>query len=129
MQRARQLNCVASAIKEFLPEAIASHCQPGNISNDTLFVYASSPAWATRLRYFAPELVKYLKSRPRIKGIRHICVIVQPKLAESTPPNVKPRRRLSQKSAALLRHAAAAADSPRLSAALQRLARHTDPKQ
>ncbi len=128
MRRARQLHCIALTIKEFLPESLAEQCQPGNIDNDTLFVYVNSPAWATRLRYLAPDLIKYLQTHPQTKGVRHICTIIQPVVSKPAPANLKSRHLLSQKNAALLRHAATTAGSPRLSAALRRLAQHTNSK-
>ncbi len=126
MQRARQLHNIALTIKEFLPKSLAEHCQPGNIDNDTLFVHVNSPAWATKLRYFTPELIKYLQNHPQTKGIRHICITVRPAISKPAAVDIKPKRLLSQENAALLRHAATTADSPRLSAALRRLAQHAN---
>jgi len=125
MQRAQQLHHTALTIKGLLPENLARQCQPGNIvGNDTLFIYVNSPVWATRLRYFSPELIKRLQNHPGTKNICHIRIAVNPVTIIQTPDN-KSHRYLSQENATLLHHAADTAASPRLSAALQRLAKHT----
>ncbi len=124
MEHARQLHHTTLAIRKFLPTPLDEHCQPGNIHHYTLILYTSSPAWATRLRYFVPDLIKFLRTRPPTAHIRHIRIIVQPRSPVQAKLDTKRPRLLSQENARLLRHAATTARSPRLSAALHRLSRH-----
>ncbi len=127
IQHARRLQRVASTIKELLPPALAAHCQPGNIANDTLTIYLDSSAWATKIRYFSPQLLAHLGKSPQTSQVKQIRIVVHPLLFQR-PPVIPTsyRRTLSPASAALLREAAIATESPRLSAALHRLARHAE---
>ncbi len=122
MQRARQLQLIAQRVRKLLPEPLASQCQPGNVSNDTLFLYVGSPVWATRLRYLAPELTRELQRQPETRRIRRIHIVVQPDALIHRRESTATPRRLSRRNAELLRHAAEAAPTTRLSAALLRLA-------
>lgn len=122
MQRARRLQLVAQRVRELLPDPLARQCQPGNIVNDTLFVYVTSPVWATRLRYLAPALVKNLQQQPDTRQIGRIRIVVQPDAVIQRRESAAAPLRMSRGNADLLRHAAAAAPTARLSAALRRLA-------
>lgn len=126
IRRARQLRQIASTVEKLLPPALADHCQPGNVENDTLTVYLDSSIWATKMRYFSPQLLAHLQGIPQTRHIRQIRTVVRPPLFQQPSAVTSPSRHrtLSSKSAALLCEAAAATESPRLSAALRRLARH-----
>ncbi len=124
VQRAKLLRSIALAIREFLPGSLANHCQPGNISDYTLSIYVNSPAWATRLRFFSPELIKFLQTRFRAVDIRHIRIAVKPGSVEQSALDSELHYSISQENAQVLLQAAATAHSPRLSAALRRLAKH-----
>ncbi len=123
MRRSRQLQLVARRVRNLLPAALARECQPGNVVNDTLYLYVSSPVWATRLRYLAPELVKELRLRPEMGRISKIRIVVQPEAIIQEEVPAAPPPQISPANAELLDQAAATAATPRLSAALRRLAR------
>ena len=122
LQRARLLQLVAQRVKELLPAPLAKHCQPGNVVNDTLFMYVSSPVWATKLRYLAPALVKKLQEQSVTRQITQIRIVVRPDVAVQGKERAATPLRLSRANAELLRQAAETASTAKLSAALRRLA-------
>jgi len=129
IQRAQQLQQTTRTVRNQLPDALATHCHPGNVDNDTLFIHVNSPAWATRLRYFSPELLKRLKKQPATRNIRHIRIGIEPAPPPRRRSTERPRHRLSPESAALLLQSASTASTPRLRNALERLAHHADSRQ
>jgi len=126
MQRALLLKRIASILEEYLPSPLLAHCLPGNIKDDTLTIYIDSPVWATKIRYLSPQLLAHLRKAPQTKGIQRIQAVVNPAIFQQITPASPAvvHRPLSSKSADLLLHAAASTDSPSLSRALRRLARH-----
>ena len=57
-------------LRQCLPADLADHCAAAHIRENTLVVHTDSPAWATRLRYLAPQLVKALAGEyPAIQSV------------------------------------------------------------
>jgi hypothetical protein len=50
-------------IRALLPGDLAPHCVAARARASQLLIYADSPAWATRLRFLAPQLTSLLQSR------------------------------------------------------------------
>jgi hypothetical protein len=97
---------------------LPAHCRLANLRDTVLVLETDSPAWATRLRYSAPEMVHRLAAGdfPPVSEIR---IRVRPPEA---PTETTRRATLSAESAAHLRSAAAAISDAPLAAALRRLA-------
>lgn len=97
---------------------LPSHCRLANLREAVLVLETESPAWAARLRYATPEMVRRLAAGdfPPIDEIR---IRVRPQHA---PADAARRATLSPGSAAHLREAAATLDDAPLAAALRRLA-------
>jgi hypothetical protein len=102
-----------------LPEPLRGHCAPGPVRDGTLTLILDSPAWATRARYQAADLVAELKPM-RIDAIR---VLVRPPKPAVPDEHQRKVPRLSPKVARLLSEAAEATDDPYLARALRNLAR------
>lgn len=75
-------------IQARLPEAIRTHCQVGLYQKGILTLVASSPAWATQLRFLSGELLQNLRQEPRWIGIRSI----QVKVARLQATKIEPER-------------------------------------
>lgn len=85
-------------------------------------------AWATKLRFAAPVLLKQIQQRfPELSTVERITIqILQPlEDARTTTPSSTPPH-LSAKNAQLLKELAQSLDDVELRAALERLARHAD---
>lgn len=79
-QRQEDLNLLA-AVRGHLPDAMRSHCLDASLAEGDLTLYLDSPAWATRARFFADELVQLL-SRHRVSRVR-----IQIRLHEQSRPD------------------------------------------
>lgn len=108
-----------SKVLALLPEPLREHCAPGPVRDGTLTLILDSPAWATRARYLAADLVAELKPM-RIEAIR---VLVRPPKTVIPEGQQGKGPRLTPKVARLLSEAADAAEDPYLARALRNLAR------
>jgi hypothetical protein len=120
LERARKLSRFERAVLQLLPVELAAHCKVLNLKSEILVLAAPSPAWAGRVRFAIPELVKQLQRELGLH-IRKVVMKIQP---QSTEPQ-KPPLRMSMSSATLLAQTARAIDYPPLQEALLRLAAKT----
>jgi hypothetical protein len=82
VSRARDVESLHKQIKDLLPRDIAAHITGASRSEETVVVFVDSAAWATRVRFEAPELLKWLS--PRFDGaVDRVQVRVRP--AETGP--------------------------------------------
>lgn len=121
-ETARRHAQVSDLVRAALPREVAGHCLGAVVAADEVTLYVDSPAWATRLRFLAPNLLQQLAAT----GIhaRHCRIRVQPPGDRVEAVPVPPR--LPQASAAAsdaVGSAAASTESSDLAAALRRLAR------
>jgi hypothetical protein len=65
--RARQAGELDARIRTLLPDSLAAHVTGAVLHEDTVVVLVDSAAWASRLRFHAPELVARLA--PRYDGV------------------------------------------------------------
>jgi hypothetical protein len=107
-------------IRRCLPADIGRHCLSAHIRDDVLVVHLSSPAWATRLRYLAPQLVEVL--RPEYPALRRIQsrLLIEP---SARPGAERPGARHSAQAADIIHGSAEHASDPGVRDALQRLGR------
>ena len=75
--RAREAGELDARVRSLLPEALAAHVTGAVLHEHTVVVLADSAAWATRIRFHAPELVARLA--PRYDGaVTRVQVKVRP---------------------------------------------------
>ena len=75
--RAREAGELDARVRALLPEALAAHVTGAVLHVDTVVVLVDSAAWASRLRFHAPELVARLA--PRYDGaVTRVRVKVRP---------------------------------------------------
>jgi len=121
LERARKLQRLEQAVLGLLPENLAAHCSVMNLKNEILVLAAPSSAWAARLRFAGPELVKQLKNQFSL-NLRSIQIRIQPETLEIQPTVRRPQLKLSLASGTLLAQTAQTVDHPALREALYRLA-------
>ena len=120
LDRARRLQRLEQAVVNLLPCELAAHCRVANLKNEILVLCAPSSAWAARLRFAAPELIKQLKCQFAL-SVHTVQVRVEPESAEIQ--TVRPRHpKLSLASGTLLAQTAQSVKHPALQEALYRLA-------
>lgn len=124
--RGRQLQELEHRVLACLPGELAGHCRVGGVLDGCLRLFASAPAWASRLRFEAPRLQQRLV-RQGVTSIRSI----QVRIAPAAEARALPERRISmsRNNARLLEQTARAIQDPGLAQALARLARRgTEPR-
>jgi len=123
---AGRLAALDRAVHPLLGEPLARHCRVANLRRDTLVLQVDSPAWAARLRYQTPALLKSLHgSDPAsgLDGLRDIEVKIAPP-AEPRPARAMRAAPMSADSARLIEAVAEDTADGALRSALRRLARH-----
>lgn len=77
IERARESGELDARVRALLPEAMAAHVTGAVLHEYTVVVLVDSAAWASRLRFHAPELVERLA--PRYDGaVTRVRVKVRP---------------------------------------------------
>lgn len=121
-ERARMLGRLTAEVRRLAPE-IGRHCRVANLRAGMLVIQVDSPAWATRLRYQGPALVRQLQRRGHSE-VQEVRIQVAPEAGPRVPAQRRPR--LSSASGELLQQTADAVEGDALRAALRRLAGRAD---
>lgn len=119
--QAARLAELSERVTACLPPRLAAHVRLANIRDGCLVLQADSSAWATQVRYKAPEILAALGGEPEFAGVRSIRVRNAPRDYE--PPAATRRATLSASSAASIDAQADTITDPALRAALHRLTR------
>ncbi|RRQ22517.1 DUF721 domain-containing protein [Thiohalobacter thiocyanaticus] len=105
-----------------LPAPLQAHCRLGQIRNNTLILIVDSAAWATRLRFLTPQLIKQFAGDDSVT-VDKLEVRIRPQNQPAAPPPAaRSPARLSPENAALITSLARSIGDKKLSQALQRLA-------
>ena len=123
LERARKLSRLEQAVLQLMPAELVTHCKVLNLRNETLVLGTSSPAWAGRLRFAVPDLLKQLKCQFAL-DIRSVDLRIQPETVENQVVKSDPMQ-LSMSSATLLSQTAQTISHQPLQEALLRLAAKT----
>lgn len=121
LARAHGLDAMETALAGHLGHPLADHVRVANVTEDTLVLQIDSPAWATRLRYAEPDLLRLVNRMEGASNIRRVRVRVG-MTDEPRRRAPRPAPALSADTAALLRATAEHVDDARLRRALLRLA-------
>ncbi|MCC6207745.1 MAG: DUF721 domain-containing protein [Gammaproteobacteria bacterium] len=107
-----------------LPPSFQQHCRVAGITQQTLILHADSPAWATKLRYYCPQLPADLCQLPDFRQLTDIRIkVIPPEFLQTSRQTSPPvRRSLPPSAARLLRDVAATTSNAPLRDALLRLA-------
>lgn len=127
IRRGRQLQGLNTLISELLGSELAAHCQLANIRDKTLILTADSAAWATRVRYMAPQLLQKLRSDERLNGIDSVHVKITPPVSPADTSHSIRRASISASASECLSQCAEGIEDPQLSAALRHLAKRKRP--
>lgn len=119
LQHSRQINKLNTQLHRLLPPPLSLHCTAAGVAQHTLTILVDSPAWGTRLRLQAPNLIKAFADF-QIKSVA--IKVQQPHYTPENSPRARPK--MSQETSSLLSHMAEATRDQKLKLALQRLARN-----
>jgi hypothetical protein len=121
LAHAADLQRLQPLVFQALPADLATHCRPGNLRGNTLVIHADSPAWAAKMRFHAPQLIRSLQRANGLSGLERCDVRVLP--VTTAPFASKPITSvISATSREQLHAAARGLKDPRLKEAFERLA-------
>lgn len=120
LARARKLSRLEQAVLQCLPAELGAHCKVLNLKSEILVLATPSPAWAGRLRFAVPEMLKQLQCQHAL-NISRVELKVQPDKVEIQAVTRTPMQ-LSLANATLLAQTAQSVKHPPLQEALYRLA-------
>lgn len=122
------LKVLSGVVMEHLDSAYADHYRLANYRQGELVLTTHSTAWATRMRYLIPELLKKLQEEPVFEALKSIScrvdLVMDAKawaLLEEPSPTV--RLRLTSQTRSLLKRVAESLHSSELKKAFLRLAK------
>lgn len=78
LQRGQFLHRLNRLVSHLLDDDSKRHCQVGNVRDNTLILYVDTTAWASRLRYQGPALLKQLQQRKGLESLQQVEVRVMP---------------------------------------------------
>ncbi|NIM29018.1 MAG: DUF721 domain-containing protein [Gammaproteobacteria bacterium] len=116
----RRLGLANQALDEILDEPLKGRVCVARASAGTVTLVAESPAWSSRIRYLTPQILDHLRRRLENPRLSKVQIVTRPTILPSEPP-VRPRPRLSGRSAGLIESVARSTDNPALARALMRL--------
>lgn len=90
VRHAERLARLDHAVSARLPPGLRGHCTVANVRAATLVMNASSPVWAARLRFMAPELLHFVRRHCAEEGMQSVCVRVSRDLRSAVPGNPRP---------------------------------------
>jgi hypothetical protein len=128
--RTRQLQRWTGILRAQLDSELAPHCYVSGIEDTNLIIYVDTAAWATRLRFMAPQLLPLLRSaNPVFSDLVNIKVKVLSQYNDAhTPEFHTDGPTMSSDNAHGINTLSNNIDDPGLQQALQRLARHAKHK-
>ncbi len=119
----QQNSSLLKLVQGLLPPPLNDHCIGLVAKNDHITLYTGSSAWASRMRFFSPELITNL--RKNNIDINKISVRIMMDERERTVSHKeRGAQLLSTKNADLIQRVADHTPDPELRAALRRLSSH-----
>ncbi len=124
LDKVNKLHDLNIFVKQYLTSPLVDHCQVANLRQGKLVLAVDSPVWATKLRFYLPELLSTLRQQPRFAGLAGIEVCVAPETLKTTEPSkiTLPGRKMSNANRKMLLELAVSTKDERLKAALIALA-------
>lgn len=74
LEQLESMRILREEVQKVLPPELREHCMLANYKNGYITLSASTAAWATRLKYIAPELLKALKQKPGLSQLEGVVI-------------------------------------------------------
>ena len=120
--RAAQLQYYHERIKSILPPPLEDHFTLANVDKNYLTLHTDSPAWAARLRFKTPDILKCIQDSCDTNPPKSIRIKVI--LPTSTVKKTGSKPKLSAANAQLIHKTADSIKDPKLRNALYRLSKN-----
>ena len=128
IDKVNRLHAVNQYLHDILEPNLVKHCKTANIKGHQLILITDTAAWATRLRYITPDLIKILRKKIELKEIETIHCVISPKnfTVESEKPTAQTKPFISDKNIRLLKSVAESIHEETLKKALLKLTKRND---
>jgi len=131
---AKDICALNEKLHKHLAPSLSSHCNVANYSDETLTVNADTSAWASKLRYCIPDILKFAKLECGLTNLKTVRVKVSPihykvnqsETGQSKFSDTNPARkvRLSKKSAIFIKNIAKTINDPELRKSILKISNH-----
>lgn len=102
IQRSERLHSLIKKLSATLPVSLSQHCVIANYRDKSVIFIVESSAWANRLRYLTPDLLRQWQSLPNIQPIEKIHIKIKPLNEKTTHTTALPTPELSSHSATVI---------------------------
>ena len=131
---AKDICALNEKLHKHLAPSLRSHCNVANYSDETLTVNADTSAWASKLRYCIPDILKFAKLQCGLTNLKTVRVRVslfhhktnQSKTGQSkfSDTNSTRKAHLSKKSADFIKNIAESINDPALRKSILKISNH-----
>ncbi len=131
---AKDICALNEKLHKHLAPSLSSHCNVANYSDETLTVNADTSAWASKLRYCIPDILKFAKLECGLSNLKTVRVKVSPihhktnqsKTVQSkfSGTNSTRKAHLSKKSADFIKNIAKTINDPELRKSILKISNH-----
>ena len=113
---------ILDKVRDALPDSVRNHCLHATVEDGGLIIFTTSPVWATRLRFLAPDLIRAIPELPSGTGVT-VRIAIDPETRQQAQGPQDPNGpRLSAGARQHLLEAADGLQDTKLAAALRQLA-------
>lgn len=91
IKKTQSANNLTSVFKNMLDTDIIKNCQFISLNNSTINIAVKNTAWATRIRYAIPDMLKILRTQPEFKTAKNIKYFISQSYQVAIPKK-KPAR-------------------------------------
>lgn len=123
-QKIQQLHHLNFLWQKHVDKILLGHSYVANFRNQCLIVEVTSPAWATRLRYLTPKLLKCLQQEAVFAHLQTIDWYIRPTSLGTNAQSKRPSITLSPNNALIINEAANNITNEKLKKSLQHLAKN-----
>ena len=131
---AKDVCALNEELHKYLTPSLSSHCNVANYSDETLTINADTSAWASKLRYCIPDILKFAKLECGLINLKTVRVKVSPIHHEANQSktgqdkfsgtNLTRKARLSKKSAEFIKNIAKSINDPELRKSIIKIGNH-----
>ncbi|MEI8054892.1 MAG: DUF721 domain-containing protein [bacterium] len=89
IKRNQEARNLSSVFQSMLDANLAKNCQFANLEGSVINVIVKNAAWATRIRYAIPDMLKNLRTQPEFRMITSVRYFIDRKACVTNPKKKK----------------------------------------
>jgi len=120
LRQTHVLNTLNTILNQLLPEPSKNHCHIANVREQIIILHTDSPAWATRIRYEIPRILKQINEMYNKQVFLEIKLKVRASYIQTTANDTQSTKQKET----LKKRPASDIKDPKLKQAMDRLLHH-----